>query len=98
MFSRLLTWPKLIGIATASIGVGFVLSGVAHVLLAQVGEPASREDTYAGVGMVAVSALLVTLGWYLYHAREWARRVLLAIAVCVSLACAVTAGSAFFRT
>jgi uncharacterized membrane protein len=73
MLVRAITWPKLIGVGIAVIGVGCLMHSIGSSLY-----PHGRLDhidPITGV-LFVLGLLLFLLSYPLYWARDWARRVL----------------------
>lgn len=92
---RDLTWPQLIGAGTGAVGSGLLLFGVSDLISMPRAAP---RDFSVPMVVVATSTLIIVLSMFLYRGREWARRVLVAVAIFAALACTVRAASFFFMS
>ena len=95
---RDLTWPRLIGVLTGAIGSGLLLQGLSALIILAPAVPQNLSvlDLSVSIAVMAISDLIVVLSVFLYRGHEWARRVLVAIAICAALGCTVWAGRFFF--
>ena len=95
---RDLTWPHLIGGVTGAVGLAQLLFGLSAVisLAPAVPQHLSVLDLSVSIAATAIAGLIIVLSVFLYRGHEWARRVLVAIAICAALVCIVRAGRFFF--
>jgi hypothetical protein len=86
-----MTWPKVIGIAVGAFGLGATLFAIASWLSFGFTWPAKSLQSYNDLVGLVGSMFFLALSYPLYRGRNWARRLLLVVCVCVSLSCVVFA-------
>ena len=95
MITRILTWPGLIAVAVAVIGVGLAMHSIA-------GWVAHSYGSFHGGGVMgslsAVGAVAcLCLSFALYAGRDWARRILVVLAFCFALGTALLSAADVIR-
>jgi len=83
MLSRILSWPKLIGVAAGLFGFAATAAFVAEFI---VSAPFRVTTPYDVVQLIAsvCSVFFLLLSYPLYTGRDWARRALLFMTVCIT--------------
>jgi hypothetical protein len=96
MLSRILSWPKLIGVTAGVFGLAATAAFVAEFI---VSAPFRVTTPYDVVQLIAslCSVFFLLLSYPLYTGRDWARRALLFMTVCITAALLVFVVLRFLR-
>jgi len=89
-----LSWPRLIGIAAGTFGVGVAVSTAAQFSAAH----SMRAQTPLQLIASLCGSLFLVLAFPLYTGKDWARRALIAAAYCFVVALLVFLSPTVFRS
>ncbi|MFN2476956.1 MAG: hypothetical protein ABR526_11540 [Chthoniobacterales bacterium] len=86
-------WPRLIGVACGTFGGAITLA--AAIRLSDIGS--FRAQTLAEVVFSICGAAFLFLAFPLYTGREWARRALVVLTYCITVAIGISFSASVFQ-